>query len=492
VIQEYKYFTNKGTHVIKFNVIKKKSIVFCVVDNLDTYQSGWAKEVSINLTDYLLNRINKNQFDIYIGKNEDELLQQAVVDGYSHAVMIASGTSLKLSDKLFSEVERKCNDDFFIAGHILDRAGNPYYKNACFELHHQFYIVNLTEYKELGLPEVGKETWEPYTQLAPLRSEESQYNDHEIPFWIKLGTEQKQYDMRMHGWNILNIGLENGKTLVDVGPGIRDSKKYLYFEQDHVFIKMMSELYQDAFFCNTFVAGWNSDRLAESIPFKGPVEQYVSVGTGLFWISNLQKIQYTPNTKVIFTDINYNCLMFMKRLVTEWDGKDYPAFYKQHMTILPSGTPDFTEQYLKKIEHDWAEFLQRFDNWDLLWAELKQLRFDFVPVDYMAMHDYEWLDKNKKTVMNLSDLYNHAPYVPTQTLKYRIACENRLINELTKLHPDLFLKMTSRAADGYWPDNTDVKYMDKVSNFKLTEIEKLKTPPWHTTEWIATYRPLGI
>lgn len=477
--------------MIKFNVAKKKSILFCLVDNLDTYQSGWAREVSINLTDYLLSRINKNQFDIYIGKDEDRLLAEATADGYTHAVMIASGTSLKMSDKLFAEVEDKCKEQFFIAGHILDRSGNPYYKNACFELHHQFYIVNLADYQQLGLPKVGEETWEPYTQLAPLRSEESQYGDHEIPFWIKQGTTPTDYNMKMHGWNILNVALENNKILVDVGPGIRDSKKYLYFEQDHVFIKMMTELYHYAFFCNIFVAGWNSDKLAETILFDGPVEQYVSVGTGLYWISNLQKLRYTSNTTVIFTDNNYNCLMFMKNLVEQWDGKDYPSFYKKHITILPSGTPDFTEQYLKKIETDWLEFVQKFKDWDQLWAEIRQLNFKFIPVDYMAMHDYTWIEKDKSTVMNLSDLYNHAPYVPTQSLKYRIACENKLINDLTKLHPDLFLMMSSRAADGFWQDTTPVEHMNKVSNFKLTEIEKLKIPSWHTSEWITSYRPLG-
>lgn len=477
--------------VLKFSVVKKKSVLFCVVDNLDTYHSGWATEVSINLTDYLLNRIDKNQFDIYIGKDENQLLVEAVDAGYSHAVIIASGTSLKLSDKLFSEIDNKCKEDFFIAGHFLDRSNNPYYKNACFELHHQFYIVNLKEYKELGLPEIGKESWEPYLQLVPERSVECQHNDHEIPFWIKQGTEEHRYDMKMHGWNVINVGLENKKMLVDVGHGIRESKKYMYFETDHVFINMMSELYHYAFFCNIFVAGWNSDKLTESIPFDGPVDQYVSVGTGLFWISNLQKIKYTLDTKVIFTDINYNCLMFMKSLVEEWDGKNYPAFYKKHMSILPSGTPDFTDQYLKKLDSDWTTFLEKFDDWDSLWSDLKQLKFEFIPIDYMALHNYSWLETNKKTVMNLSDLYNHAPYVPTQTLKYRIACENRLINELSKSHPDLFLMMSARAADGYWIDKTQVRYMDKVSNFELTEIEKLKTPPWHTTEWIGNYKPLG-
>ena len=481
--------------VMKFRTEKKKLILFCIVDNLDKYQSGWAKEVSINLTDYMIQRLSKNDsdhnFDIFIGKDEDELLRAAAEDEYSHAVIVASGTSLKLSDKLFSKVEEKCKEDFFIAGHILDRTQNGYFKNACFEIHHQFYIVNLTQYKELGLPQVGYELKEPYTQVTPIRSEEWQFNDKEIPLWVKKGTESKQYDIKLHGWNILNVGLEHDKLLVDIGIDIRNNKQYLYYETDHVFLKVMADMYHYEFFGNVFTAGWNSDLLANHIPFEGPVEQYISVGTGLYWISNLQMIQFTPDTKVIFTDVNYNCLMFMKHLVEEWDGKDYPTFYKKYIPILPNGTPNFIENYISQIENSWDGFISKFEDWDSLWGKIKKLKFEFIPLNYLATHDYSWIDPSKKTVMNLSDLYSHAPYVSTQSLKYRISCENKLINELTKINPDLFLTVTSRAADGYWIDPDDSRYVGKISNFKLTDIGRLKTPPWHLNEWTSTYRPLG-
>lgn len=481
--------------MIKFTTNKHKPILFCIVDNLDKYQTGWAKEVSINLTDYMIHRLGKDddyhRFDVYIGKDEDELLRAATEDGYSHAVIVASGTSLKLSDRLFAEVTQKCQEDFFIAGHVLDRTQNGYFKDACFELHHQFYIVNLAQYKELGFPIVGKEAKETYTQVTPLRSEEHQFNDREIPLWVKKGNEVKEYHMKLHGWNILNVGFENDKTIVDLGAGIRNTKQYLYYETDHVFLKMMADMYHYEFFGNVFTAGWNSDLLAETIRVDGPVEQYISVGTGLYWISNLEKIGFTSDTKVIFTDINYNCLMFMKSLVEEWDGKDYPSFYKQRIPVLPNGTPNFIDHYVSEIESNWLEFVSKFEDWDSLWNKVRQLKFEFIPLNYLATHDYSWIDPTKKTIMNLSDLYSHAPYVPTQSLKYRISCENKLINELTNLNSEIFLIVTSRAADGFWKDYSDVTYADKISNFKLTDISKLRIPLWHITEWTPTYRPLG-
>jgi len=220
----------------KFNVIKQKRILCCVVDNLDLYQSNTAKEISVNLTDFMLHRFNLYSFDIFIGKNEDELLQEASKDEfYTHAVIIACGTSFKLSDRIFSAIERVCEKEFFISGHILDRNGHSHYKNACFELHHQFYIVNLKQYAELGFPLVGQEENISYTQIKPERSVEYLYNDHEVPEWIKPGTELKTYDIKLHGWNILNVGLENNKTLIDLGLDIRNNKQYIYYEYDHVF-----------------------------------------------------------------------------------------------------------------------------------------------------------------------------------------------------------------------------------------------------------------
>jgi len=176
--------------VMKFRTEKRQSIVFCILDITDNCKSGYAKEICINLTDFLIHRIDLHDYDIFISKDEDALLTEATKD-YTYAVMISAGTSLGLSDRLFDAVKDQCKEDFFIAGHILDRSGNPYFKNSCFELHQQFYIINLDQYRELGCPIVGKEESVEYQQLAPLRSKECLYDDPEIPAWMKKGTELK-------------------------------------------------------------------------------------------------------------------------------------------------------------------------------------------------------------------------------------------------------------------------------------------------------------
>jgi hypothetical protein len=478
--------------ITKFKTDKRKSILCCIVDNLELYQSGWAREVSINLSDFLICEFASRDFDIYVSKDEDALLKEAATDGYSHAVMIASGTSLGLSDRLFPAIEEECKNNFFISGHILDRSHHTYYKNACFELHHQFYIVNLKEFIELDYPSIGKEENTSYKQYEPLRSEECQYNDIEIPAWIKSGNQLRTYDTKLHGWNILKVALDNDKTLINVGKNIRNSKKYIYYEYEHVFTNMYSQLKHNQLLCNHFFAGWNSDVLKDSIPFEGPVEQYVTVGIGFNWIRNLYLLGFNKCTTVIFTDINYNCLMFMKSMVEDWDGKHYADFYKQKIPMVLNGSMSISDSYIDQVADQWDTFLDLFEDWELVWKQIKELTYNFVLIDYTAIYNFDWLESNKKTLINLSNLFNHGPYIYTLPLKYRIACENKLLSKLQQKDPNITLMLTSRAADGYWR-GPNRQLVGSVSSFEMTDLSKLKKLPWHITDWNNSgSKPLGV
>ena len=479
--------------VMRFRTEKNRSIVFCILDITDDCKSGYAKEICVNLTDFLINRCDLHDHDILISKDENALIKTAADEGYAHAVLISAGTSLGLSDRLFEAVDNQCKEDFFIAGHILDRGENSFYKkNACFELHKQFYIINLDQYKELGSPTIGNEEWVQHQQIAPVRSKEFLYDDPEIPVWIKQGVELKTYSVKLHGWNIINTALENDRKLITLNQQIRSSKKYLYYEHDHVFLRQLEDIKYHQFFCNNFFAGWNSDRLKLDLPFNGPVEQYASVGIGFNWIKNLETVGFTNETKVIFTDINHNCLMFMKKMVEEWDGKNYADFYWNNKPMLPNNPPYIPDTYKDQIAEQWNKFLETFDEWDLHWSQVKNLKYDYILIDYTASFNFNWLEEDKKTLLNLSDLYNHAPFIASSSLKYRISCENNLLQKLKKKDPNITLITTSRAADGFWRSNGN-KRIDIADNFIYTNIAELKSPEWHKEDWKHhSDRPLGV
>jgi hypothetical protein len=460
--------------VTKFSQQFKKNTVYCIVDNTDKCHSGWAREINVNLSDFMINRIIANEHDVLIGADEKELLITAYNEGYTHAVMIASGTSFKLSERIFKHVDNLCKKDFFIAGHIIDREDNYY------EIHHQFYVVFLPEYYELDFPNIGEEEKITHTQIEPLRAVEGVFGDHDLPLWVKPGIEHRSYIGRKHGYNLFSQAMIHNRNVIDLGDSIRLDKKYLYYEYDYVFLREMSEIYHNQFFCNNVFFPFNTDILPEIPQINKKIEQYISVGTGLNWIYNLNKFGYTDDATVVFTDINYQCLQFMESLVNEWDGTDYVSFFKSKQTAIVNGRDYDINLYLESWNNQFIEFTKNFDDFISVWNRIRQLKFKYILVDYTSKYDLNWIERDKNTLINLSDLFNHVPYVALQSLKYRISCENRLITSLQKIVPDSVLVLTSRASDGF----TDrKKRIDYVKNFEITDINTLNKPPWHLHDW---------
>jgi hypothetical protein len=473
--------------LIKYNQVGKNKIVYCVLDNLNECDNLIAKDMSINTIDFLIRGMVVRNYDVLISNNETELLQ-AAMGNYTHAVIVTTGTYLWMGDRLFNEVDILCQQEFFVAGHVLDR-GDFY-----LELHKQFYIVNLNEYAYLGSPAVEEGAWfvdDVHEEFKPVVLAYKDNGDEVIQS-MSISTEKKQYKSKLHGWNILKLALEHNKKTIDVGESIRRSKNYLYHEYDHVFINSFPKIFHQQLFARNVVAPWNSDRVYDAIAFDGPVEQYITLGTGLNWIRNLTLVGYTPDTRVVFTDINHNCLRFMKEMINTWDGVDYDKFYHAFEQFYPSGVP---EQVFKNLSanKEFEEFKKFFDNWPGTWNKVKQLTFEYKLIDYTAEYDLSWIDPSKKTLINFSDLFNHAPLVPFQSVKFRIGAENRLLNNLTNINPDITVIFTSRSALGYKDFTNSPLFLGKVKDFKLTSMEELKMLPWHTHDWKTVgRRPLGL
>lgn len=470
---------------IKYNSIGQKKIVYCILDTLEECDSPLAREISINTIDFLIRGAIETKFDVLIGSNEQDLLVTAVDEQhYTHAVVVSTGTYLWMGDRLFSEVEKLCGQEFFVAGHILDR-GDFY-----LELHKQFYIMNLVDYKNFDCPVVEEGAWfvdDFHEEYLPTLS----YIDkNEIIDKMTISTDKKIYKSKLHGWNILKLALENSKKTIDIGVSIRTAKAYLYHEYEHVFINAYPKIFHQQLFARNVVAPWNSDKVYDNIPFTGPVEQYITLGTGLNWIRNLTIIGYTPDTKVVFTDINHNCLQFMKELINSWDGVDYNKFYHSFEQFYPNGVP---EEIFKNLsaEREFNEFKQFFDNWSDTWHKVKQLKFDYRLIDYTADYNLAWIDPDKNTLINFSDLFNHAPLTPLQSVKFKIGAENRLIDKLARINSNITIMFTSRAATGY--KQFEEANISKVKDLVLTDISELKKLPWHEHDWKTVgRRPLGL
>jgi hypothetical protein len=106
----------------------------------------------------------------------------------------------------------------------------------------------------------------------------------------------------------------------------------------------------------------------------------------------------------------------------------------------------------------------------------------------MASYNLHWIMPGKRTLVNLSDVFTHSPYIATQSLKYRVSCENKLFEGLKKVDPNIRIMMTSRAADGFRSNNRTLA--GRVTDFELTDINQLKKPAWRLVDWTSP-RMLG-
>ena len=128
-------------NVIEFNPGWKTDIAFCFVDNTRTYQSD-IREFMKNQADGTLSNIYNKGWTVYQWVNEDALIKHASDKGHKWAVVFSTGTEFINGAVFFDAILKLIKQDFFIAGHILDR------DDAYYELHHQCYVINLEIYKQ--------------------------------------------------------------------------------------------------------------------------------------------------------------------------------------------------------------------------------------------------------------------------------------------------------------------------------------------------------
>ena len=472
-----------------YNIKKEKKIVYCILDNIDNQAGTYSREVARNVSDYFLSTLLRRKYDILIDNNIDDLLRRASQDFYTHAVVIITGTHTGLSENLFEAVENKCKEHFTVAGHILER-GDAYY-----EIHNQFFIMNLEEYKRLGSPDMGQVSWnETHTQIEPIRSEECVRNDSEIPVWTKQGTVEREYKHKRHGWNFFKEGLKNNAIFCDVGDDIRNNKKYMYFEYDHVFFKAphAPELFSYSLVCNNMVTPWNSDMLPTYIDIgSDKLDHFVTTGTGLNWIHNITKLGYHENTKITFIDISYAVLCFMKAMVEEWDGIDYASFYMKQLKFVPNNYRLDLVNHERRIREWFPKFEQEFNNFQETWNKVKQIKFDFVLTDLFSNNNFDYINPAETTLVHVSDAFNHVPYVHNAPVKFRVARENALIENLKDINPNIWLHIPTRLGHTYKTtlrDEEQIKF-GRVSEFNLWDINEFNCPPWQIENW-KSYCPI--
>jgi hypothetical protein len=389
------------------NVVEFKStnnlIAFCFIDNIYQYKSGWTQELIKNLADYTISNLTSKGYSVYQSESEDAALVKVVELGYKHAVVFSTGTEFINGCNFFKEIESLVNTDFYIYGHILDR-GQAYY-----ELHHQCYLINLRKYQELGCPKIGQpHLCSSHRQQIPIRSVEN-IHDNYTPLWVKSGSCDQIYNHKLHGWYLISKILAAGGVISAFSEKIRNNKKHYYPEDQEEFLKHISWAYRRYQYCaNEFVHIENTEII--NAP-KNNYEQIITPASGAWFIDYIK-----------------------------------------------------TDQPVTVVYYDYNQ--QSLDYWKSIAPTINNVTYQFIKVDLLGDYDVAQLivNPNKKTLINLSNIFCYEGTAMFSSLEYRLHKEKNFIKMIPT---DWTIVFSMHSTQGFTNHHNDVKLV------------KLTKPTWH-------------
>lgn len=260
--------------------------------------------------------------EIFCGDTIHNVLSTALSNGFTHCVMLAAGCQIR-SYSFAADIEEFVNvTEFGVAGHPLLHPDGRW-----LELHHQFFIVNLKAWNEVGKPDFGM--WEYDPKLLPVleRSEENFHDDY-TPLWIKATGKHAMQPRAGQGWKLTSAMFDGGYEVVTLPEKIRFNKFYTYPEADtDNYLERIKTLTVDK------SKNWNQNKwITDSITVKdqiwlfnsenlhidnnGTYDIVVSPASGFKIFDFFRVPRLTSNAKIIIYDFNPKSIAWYKHFHT--------------------------------------------------------------------------------------------------------------------------------------------------------------------------------
>lgn len=350
----------------------KHNFLIAMINDMDHIKDPYILSTCQNMLYYNVKEFGwESNTEIF--RSAMDAIVYAVDNNYEHLIISYPGNDLEKNGRLNHALDEFITEDDFIVGHLLDRDDSYY------ELHEQLIYINTVKWTQLGKPNFG-EWGETCEYTIPERSAQNHHDDY-TPYWIKPGTEKKTYTKCRSFHNLISAGLEAGYTIRSFNREVRDSKTYIYPEDENCKDNIQAIL--DKGFEPRFYAK-NTERLPlNKIKSQiSKVNKLVTVAAGLNHLKLLYSIGYDKDTVLHFVDFDEFAINSMKFLYKRWNGYNYTKFLqhlpKEEGKEFITGNPgskwwfDFTDFFGGDAE--FADFFQdlkdtitvKFDKVDLL------------------------------------------------------------------------------------------------------------------------------
>lgn len=347
-------------------------------------------------------------------------LERIINMGFEHVCIWFDGTwpgACEFDDKLIEAIEEKWNNTRWLAaGHIInhhERGDGP-------EWHEQCVVINLKVLKEidaLGL------YWNTDRAFPHYKFSKQSLHDDYTPMWIAAEDcavdddwIENPQDPEFNDEGVLNnlfpIALSNECVIHNFDYDIRSEKICCYPEDELEFTKSWFFDYD----LNTRMSldesrsfGYNhiDDDKRELFQYKVmdthimyvtntedvPIGDPLGIDTLVAPCSGLHQFKHLSNNKetikrILWTDFSPFGIGWTKHVLENWNGKDFPQFYKDNFHIITEmGLP--SEEFIWYEEENALDFVNSYESeeeWLEHWDFIRTLDHQFVKIDIVK----EW------------------------------------------------------------------------------------------------------
>jgi hypothetical protein len=344
------------------------------------------KELMIDYTSFYAYRLKEvsRQLDILYANSIDQALKK-YKDQYNHILFIAAGVRI-YNAKIIIDIAKEIDShpNYLAAAHVLDWKDNGY------ELHHQFVLVNVINWKKINCPTFGNRQPKQEELIVVERSVENFHDDY-TPLWIR-GSNRKQLQWhRYPGWNFINSAFQNDLEIINWNQTIRNNRTYYYPETDSdLFFKAFKNRRSDAAITNfnqhrilSELETGVSDQIwainSEHMHVQNKNKKYEKVilpASGFKYLDVFKSNALTNNGKIIIYDYNPKSLAWIKHIhsstsndITElirtfkhntdlkWFGYDNPPIIQNNIVAK-----DFLDSFNTTVEFFDGKFYEYINN----------------------------------------------------------------------------------------------------------------------------------
>ena len=365
-----------------------KNYIVAILDDSRVIPNITAAQKSKELTEFFTRF--KYFGKILSGTSVNEILDKALEENVKYCIIQCIGHLIKEAH-FFNLLEKWMEThNFFITGHIMDKhnPNSAYLKgDGYYGLHKQCLLVNLDYYKKFDKPVYGDKKSMNKELLAKAQRHVLDIHDDYTPLSLKPTEETVSCTPLVDGWNFINTSLENGLTVYNFHPKIREQKQYVYPNKSAAELNYQLSWINDIIsFAPTCVFFWNTELYTELKYMKidKPIDKIYSVAAAFKPNFILNKFGFKDTTEVVFYDYSKQALAFKKMLLESWNGEDYPDFlmwakakYAINETVgTTSGSMTYNELWEREIKAWGSEKIIKNH-----WNKYKTLKHSYIHCD---------------------------------------------------------------------------------------------------------------